>query len=237
MASYKFVPLPEDRFASEEVHEAVENLSARESDDDLRSGTLPETYEEANGISWFTYAKEEIEDIETLDGIEEIRVPEKNEVVMLDNGYLAFEKCNKKTEQELLTAMAQTFTEGYALQPVEFEEDTLRQVLGDANSVLGLDVAPKRPAKPNKVSARDTKLEATDFPEEHDVDPFEKVKVDLPGRNIDVAVGFDRDGTVILYTRAEMHEQVRMLRLIAENIINEYLDYGSFQTTLGEDKE
>lgn len=233
MPSYKFVPVPEDGLKTDNVRDQIEDLSARDSQTKPRSGTIPESYAEVDGIYWFDYAQEKIEEFETLDGVETLPIPDKYSVVFLSDEYLAFEKCNQDIEKALLAAISGKFTDGYSLNPVEFEEETLRKVLDDADSILRLEVAPERREKPNKVSAKDTKLEETDFPEEHDADPFEKVKVELPDRSIDVGVSFDKDGVVILHTRSmEMHEQVRVLRLIAENVIDEYLDQDSFQTTL-----
>ena len=232
MPRYKFAPAPEEAMQTEHVEDKVEQLSAYE-DTKPRSGTLPETYNEYHGIPSFNYVWEEIEERETLDGVIDVPNYEEYPVVFLCDRYVAYKVCNQKIEGELLGTISSNFVPGYSLKPVEFEEETLRSVLKDADSVLRLDVAPKRREKPDKVSAQDTKLEETDFPEEHDVDPFEKVKVELPDEGVDVSVGFDKSGIVILYGRdMEMRDQVQILQVIAETVVDEYLDHDSFQASL-----
>jgi len=234
MTSYKIVPVPSDGIETGNIQNALEDLSALESEAELRSGTVPDSLQRTrDGVCWFEYAKETVDEYDTLDGTSERIIPERYAVVLLGNGYIAVEKCTRDIEREIVSAISNKFTDGFSLSPVEFKEKTLRKVLDQSDNILGLDVAPKRAGKPDRVSGRDTSLAETDFLDEHGVDPFEKVKVELPGKDIDINVSFDRKGNVVLHTRTmPMRRQVRVLRYIADKIVDRYRDQTSFQRTL-----
>lgn len=67
MGSYKLIPLKKDtKLDFKNVEDKIEELSARTSRGELRSGTLPETFGRRNDeICWFEFCREEYQELNT----------------------------------------------------------------------------------------------------------------------------------------------------------------------------
>ena len=236
MASYKIVPLRDESIDTEAIEAGIEATSAFNSDADLRSGMLPQTFNVgADGVCWAEYGRETYYDLTTLEGTEETKRADRYEVIFLQNGYVAIAKATKEVEQEILTTLAAVLDEDVKFETVEFDEEDLRTVIEESSRVQRVDVSPSKRERPDHVSAQDRgDLRETDWWEQYFGDTFEQVCVDLPNRNIEVEIGFDDTGRITLYGREiEMAVQAEAMRYLTDEIIDPYRSPSDFQGTLG----
>ena len=236
MASYKVVPLRDESIDTDAIEAGIEATSAFSSDADLRSGMLPQTFEVgADGICWAEYGRETYYDLTTLEGTEQTKRAKRYAVLFLQNGYVALQKTTKEVEQEVLTALAAVLDEDVKFETIEFDEENLRTVIEEASRVQRVDVSPNKRERPDHVSAQDRgDLRETDWWEQYFGDTFERVRVDLPDRNIEVEVGFDDTGRITLYGRKiEVAIQAEAMRYLTDEIIDPYRSPSDFQGTLG----
>jgi len=236
MASYKIVELRDESIDTEAIEAGIEATSAFNSDADLRSGMLPQTFTEgADGLCWAEYGRETYYDLTTLEGTEQTKRAERYAVLFLQNGYAAIAKATNDVEQDILTTLAAVLDEDVKFETVEFDEEDLRTVIEESSRVQRVDVNPSKRERPDHVSAQDRgDLRDTDWWEQYLGDPFEQVRVDLPNRNIKVEVGFDDTGRITLYGREiEMAIQAEAMRYLTDEIIDPYRSSSNFQGTLG----
>lgn len=237
MPSYKLIPTPDDDLDTDNVEERVESLSARESDEEFRRGTLPETFDRlAVDVFWFEYAIEREFEYETLSGEHTTKILEKHPIVFLGGDFVAIGNCNKEVENELLSFLESHFVPGYALDVLEFEEATLRKIIEQAPDIVKADLNPTKRSEPERISGRDRRsLQATDFWDRYEGEPVSKVKVKLPNEGTEITVGFDKRGIIVLYERKlTMQEQVSALTYVADNVVSRFIT-PQYQSTLTEE--
>lgn len=237
MASYKILPRRDNGIDIETIQNRVENMSALESGADLRSGTLPRSFEAfPGGMCYVEYAKEEYAEITTLDTEDkEVKVADMYPVIFLGNGYVAYDANlpNTDVESELIGLVADLLDENIRYEPVTFDAETLEDVVERSNKVREADFAPETGQKPQRVSARHIPgLQDTDLWEDYGSDPLEKVRVELPDEMF-YNVSFYEKGKITVHGREIPEDvQVEVLRYITEEVISN-LDVHSFQKTLG----
>lgn len=235
MASYKILPLQEDGIDLETLQNRVEHMSALESSEELRSGTLPRTFETfQDGMCYVEYAKEEKTEVTTLEGDdEEIKVADMYPIIFLGNGYVAYDANlpNKDVENEVVQTVADLLNEDIFYEPVEFDRDTLHSIVDRSDKVREADFAPSS-QRPDNVSARYLPgLQDTSFWEKYGSEPLEKVKVDLPDKAI-YNVSFYEKGKVTVHGRKIPEDvQVEILRYITDEVVSS-LGVETFQKTL-----
>jgi hypothetical protein len=235
MASYKIVPLRDDGIDTEAIEAGIEATSAFNSDANLRSGMLPQTFTEgADGICWAEYGRETYYDLTTLEGTEQTKHADRYAVLFLQNGYIVIAKATKEVEQEILTILAAVLDKDVKFETIEFDEEDLRTVIEESSRVQRVDVSPNKRERPDYVSAQDRgDLRDTDWWEQYFGDTFEQVRVDLPDRNIEVEVGFDDTGRITLYGREiEMAIQAEAMQYLTDEIIDPCRSPSDFQGTL-----
>ena len=233
MASYKIAALPGEDTATRTIEERIKVHSAFDQQEDLRSGTLPYTFEQiSHDICHFIYAREESYDIETLEGTSEVTYANKFIVAFLGDEYVAYQYCNQDIEQKILSVVGSVAGGGVQPEPIQFDEHSLRRVIDQSDSVRRADVAPNRKEGPDFVSGRDrTDLRRTDWWDQYLADPFEQVMVSLPTERAEFDVGFDDQGKVILYGRSiPVSTQVKILQYIIDEIASRYINIHSFQS-------
>lgn len=236
MPSYKITPTENERIDTESLREGIEATSGTNSNRDPRSGTIPDTFRMGDmGVCWVQYGREDFYDRPTWEGIEETLEVDKYPLVFLQNGYVAHGKAANPFMEDMQSILQEILNSDISFEPIEFDEDDLHKVIEQASKLQEVNVAPSSRDDPDYLAAGDRKdLRDTTFWEDHQVDPFEKIRVQLPDRGTDVDVGFDDDGTVILYGRnMDMTVQARALRYLTDEIIDRYVDRGDFQGTIG----
>lgn len=238
MPSYKLIPAPEDEVDTSNPQQVIEELSARDSDQEFRRGTLPESIAALPDLDvfWFSYAIERELEYETLDGEHTTKILEKHPVIFLDSGFIAIGNCKKEVEEEIIEFLEAHFISGYSLETLELRKSSLRRIINDAPEIIKADFNPTERSEPEQISGKDRRsLKATDFWERHEGEPVSKVKVNLPGEGREIRAGFDKYGTIILYEqKLSMKQQVEALLYISENIVSKYVDPG-YQSTLTEE--
>lgn len=238
MASYKVLPLREQGIDVEQVRQRVENQSALQSNQELRNGTLPRTFEAFRGeMCYLEYAQEDYAEITTLEGDDErIKVADMYPIIFLGNGYVAYDANlpNQEVENSIVTVVADLLDTNIRYEPVTFDKDTLHDIVERSDKVREADFAPSS-QKPRSVSARYLPgLQETEFWEQYGSEPMEKVRVDLPDQD-SYNISFYEKGKVTVHGRQISPEiQVDLLRYITEEIVSN-LDIESFQRTLGSD--
>lgn len=237
MPSYKLIPTPQDDLDTDNVQERVDSLSARESTKEFRRGTMPETLAGlADDVFWFQYAIEREFEYETLDGEHTTKILEKHPVVFLGGDFVAIGNCTKDVESELVAFIESHFVPGYALEVLDFQESTLRQIIDQAPDIIKADLNPTDRSEPERISGRDRRsLKATDFWDRYEGEPVSKIKVKLPNEGTEITVGFDTRGIVVLYEQSlTMQEQVEALHYVADNIVAQFTT-PQYQSTLLEE--
>lgn len=238
MASYKVLPLREQGIDVEQVRQRVENQSALQSNQELRNGTLPRTFEAFRGeMCYLEYAQEDYAEITTLEGDDErIKVADMYPIIFLGNGYVAYDANlpNQEVENSIVTVVADLLDTNIRYEPVTFDKDALHDIVERSDKVREADFAPSS-QKPRSVSARYLPgLQETEFWEQYGSEPMEKVRVDLPDQD-SYNISFYEKGKVTVHGRRIPPEiQVDLLRYITEEIVSN-LDIESFQRTLGSD--
>lgn len=237
MASYKILPLRDNGLDLETIQKRVENMSALEVNAELRSGTLPRSFKTFHGeMCYVEYAKEEKTDVTTLEGDdEEIKVADMYPIIFLGNGYVAYDANipNKEVETEIVGLVSDLLDTDIRYEPVTFDRHDLEDVVEQSNKVREADFAPETLEKPQRVSARHIPgLQDTELWQNYGSDPLEKVKVDLPDEAV-YHISFYEKGKVTIHGRnIDVDIQVDVLRYITDEVISN-LDVGSFQQTLG----
>ncbi len=236
MASYKIAPIPEDSIAIETIEAGIEATSAFDSDAELKSGMLPQTFTEgADGLYWAEYGRETYYDRMTLEGPVETKRAERSEVIFLQNGYIAIKKRPQKVEEKILATLTTVLDNEVKLETIGFDEDDLRTIIEESDRVERVDVSPESIDGPDHISAQDRgDLRNTDWYDQHVADPFEKVRVELPNRRVNVDVGFDDTGRITLFKRElDMAIQAEVMQQLTDEIIDPYRTPRDFQGTLG----
>lgn len=236
MPSYKIIPTEKDRIDPETLREGVKTVIGPKSTQDPKRGIVPDTFtENEDGICWTEYGREETYDRPTWDGTEETTEVSKFPIAFLQNGYVAHGKASKTIETEIKATIQKLLASEISLDPVEFDEEDLAEVIDQASVLQQANVSPSDRDDPEYLTASDRgDLRNTSFWEDYDVDPFEKIRIAVPGRDVDVDIGFDAKGSVILYGRnMEMAVQARALRYLVDEIIDQYVNRGDHQGTLG----
>lgn len=233
MASYRITALPSTELDHTTIRECSEARSAFGCEKPLRHGTLPDTFTTTpEGLCWVVYAEESEYEKETLNGTETTTVAEKYTIIFLGNGYIAYEYCTQEVEQDILSVVGATIEEGVRLEPIIFDESALQRVIDQSETVRRVDIAPARKEAPDLVTGRDRMdLRQTDWWDQNTADPFEQIKVDLPTEDAEFDVGFDDRGKVVLYGKnIDQRTQAQILRYVSDEIIDAYVDTGSFQS-------
>ena len=236
MASYKILPLRNEGIDLEKIENRAENMSALESSADLRSGTLPRSFQTFQGeMCYVEYAQEEETELTTLDDDDKkIKVADMYPIIFLANGYVAYDANlpNQDIETEVVQMVSNLLDTDIAYEAVEFDKDDLEGVVNQANKVREADFKPSS-QKPNSVSARYLPgLQDTEIWHQYENDPMEKVRVDLPDHTT-YNVSFYEKGKVTVHGRNIPEEiQVDVLRYITDEVVSN-LDIDSFQKKLG----
>lgn len=236
MPSYKIIPTENVRIAPQTLQEAVNTVLGPDSTRDQRRGIVPDTFtENEDGICWVKYGREETYDRPIWDGTEETIEVSKFPIVFLQNGYVAHGRASNTIETEIEATIQELLDSEISFDQVEFDEDDLAEVIGQASTLQEANVSPTDRDDPEYLTASDRgDLRNTSFWEDYDVDPFEKIRIAVPGRDVGVDVGFDAMGTIILYGRKmEMAVQARALRYLVDEIVDQYVNHGDHQGTLG----
>jgi len=236
MASYKILPLRNEGIDLEKIENRIEAMSALESSADLRSGTLPRSFQTFQGeMCYVEYAEEEETEVTTLEGEgEPIKVADMYPIIFLGNGYVAYDANlpNQETEAEVVQMVSNLLDTDIAYEAVEFDKNDLEGVVDQANKVREADFKPSD-QKPNSVSARYIPgLQDTEIWNQYENDPMEKVRVDLPDHTT-YNVSFYEKGKVTVHGRnIPADVQVEVLRYITDQVVSN-LDIDSFQKKLG----
>lgn len=236
MPSYRLAPLPNIDLKAEEVSERIKELSARKSDEELKRGTLPETFRAlSEDVFCFDFGFQIEYEALTLDGPEKRVRLEKVPVVFLSGEILAVGNCNKDTRNEILNFLQKGLSLDYSLETIEFKEEILRKVLGKAPNLLKAKFKPEQKwERPEEVSGRDRDLRQTELWQEYEGEPLSKIKVELSGGDEDIMAGFGENGVLVIHGRSiPISKQVAVLNSIAENIISEVLKRQTYQRSLG----
>lgn len=238
MASYKILPLRDDGIDLEKIETRVENMSALESSAEIRSGTLPRTFQVFRGeMCYVEYGQEEETEVTTLEGEgETVKVADMYPIIFLGNGFVAYDANlpNQEVENDVVQMVSALLDTDIHYEAVTFDEDDLEEVVDQANKVREADFAPTN-KKPKNVSARYIPgLQETEFWQQYEEDPLEKIRVDLPDRST-YNVSFYEKGKVTVHGRDIPPEiQVDVLQYITDQVVSN-LDIHSFQKKLGGD--
>ena len=227
MPSYKVLPTEEERYNPDLLRDGLGDEVGYESSLDPPRGVIADSFEGdiEDEIFWVKFGWERTGTRLTWEGEDQYSYIESYPVFFLQNGYIAHHKGRTDVRSSIRSAIQRVIQSGITLDHIEFHTDDLLDVLDQAESVQRLDIAPTDRSEPDYLSASDRDdLRKTNFVEEYEGEPFQKVKISVPGEDVDVNVGFDQDGTVILYGRnMELPKQASVLRFLCNEVIENYV--------------
>ncbi len=235
MASYKILPLQDKGIDVESIENRVESMSALESSAELRSGTLPHSFQTFQGkICYVEYAQEQETEVTTLEEEDKkIKVAGMYPVIFLGNGFVAYDANlpNQDIETKVVDMVSNLLDTGISYEAVEFNKDDLEDVVTQANKVREANFKPST-QKPNTISAQYLPgLQETKIWYQYASDPMEKVRVDLPDHTT-YNVSFYEKGRVTVHGRNIPEDvQVKILTYITDEVVSN-LDISSFQKKL-----
>jgi len=186
-------------------------------------------------MCYVEYAQEEETEVTTLEGEDEkIKVADMYPVIFLGNGYVAYDANlpNQDVEGAIVRMVSNLLDTDIHYEPVTFNEDAIKTVVDQANTVREADFKPSS-QKPNSVSARYLPgLQETEIWQQYEAEPLEKAKVDLPDRST-YNISFYEKGKITIHGRQIPKDvQVDVLRYITDEVVSN-LDIDSFQKKLG----
>lgn len=236
MPSYKLIPTETDQYDPDDLRDGIEAEDGTTSNRDPRCGTIPSTFDGSDGsdLYWVEFGWERTYTRSTWNGTETYIDLERYPVLFLQNGYIAHHKARSEVTTAIRAILQDILDAQISFDHVEFDPDDLFAVIDDADSVQRIDLAPTDRAAPEYLSASDRgDLRETTFMEDYNVEPFERVKIIVPSRKIDVNVGFDQSGTVILHGHdMPLRTQTQTLRYLCDELIDQYIDQNSVQGNL-----
>ena len=236
MPSYKLIPTESETVYSDALEERVKEQDGRQSDRSPKSGTIPDTFETGpKEMAWVEFGVERSYDRPTWDGTEPTIEVQRYPMFFLQNGYVAHHTATQAVMGDIQATIQCILASEIKLEPLSLNEAELGDVIDEAIRVQEAFVEPASHEDPDYLSAGDRHdLRDTSFWEDYQVDPFEKVRVELPGQDVDVDVGFDESGTLVLYGRSMRYDiQARALRSVTDEVIDRYVKETDFQGTIG----
>jgi len=205
----------------ERVKEVVHKFPAKECRAQLKYGTIPESFEEIEGVLIFYYVIEYEAEYETIEGVKKIEPPpvEKIPVAILGDNVLITGHSKKECEDEILSFVSEHIVPGYVLQNIEFDEEVLRAVVEKYPDVLQLDLTPMD-GRIDKISCIGRGLTDSDFWRDYGDQPLIHVKVRLVDLPEEANVGFRRKGIITIYNRNfSIQQQIRVLKEVVRIIL------------------
>lgn len=233
MPSFVIIPLPKSAWNKENIKRVVNDFDVTKCKASPKAGTMPESFCENAGACFFYYAIEYEQKYETLEGIKTV-LPfpiEKIPVIMFDN-IIAIGHSKKEFEEKVLKFIEANITPGFVLQPLEFDEGLLREVI-ENREVLQLDLTPVS-GRIDRISCIGRGVTETEFWKDYGDQPLVHVKVRLTELPEEANVGFRKRGIVTIYNRNfTAAQQIATLSAIIPLILQYYLVKATFQTKLG----
>lgn len=237
MPSYQLVQFPRDAVSNEEIAKRAARLDVKGSKAPLKEGVIPSSIHKLEDSLVMELGFEYMDEIETIDGMTQVKRIERVPAVILSSGFLFMGSCIADIRDRLQSFFETNFVQGVVLGRIKFDETTLRTVIDScAPDIVKLDVKPSRQEEPDQISATGRRVYGSPFYETYGEEPLEFVKVRLVNLNDQPIVGFRRYGTItISSTSFTLAEQASILRYIVDRVIGPYLarTHGStFQTKL-----
>lgn len=236
MPTYKLIPTGEEQYDPKTLREGVIASEGSESSRNPPRGMVSSTFgcNDSNELCWVEFGWEHTFSRPTWDGTETYTAVQMYPIQFLQNGFVAHLNARNEVTDEIRSHLHGILDSDIVLEHVEFDPNSLLAVIEEADSVNRVDVAPADKEEPEYLAAMDRgDLRDTRFIDEYVVEPFERVKISVPNHEIDVKVGFDKTGAIILYGQnMPLQTQAVYLRYVCDELIDEYLAEISKQGSL-----
>lgn len=185
-------------FSEDELFKKAKNLTIENEQELPKSGIVGDFKILQDGGFAFRYARIRKEHHDYFD--EERPEYEEFTVIFLERGYVVLETAKKEVSNEIREFIEAHFLEETSLTEVNTGERVVRDVEDKCKNLYSMHVRPVSLDEPEKLKGTDKQdVSGTEFYERKIDEPLEKVKVDFASSRIDVKIGVDDDGTLILY--------------------------------------
>lgn len=222
MPSYMIAQLKDFSFNENEIYEKVQNLSAKESSKDLRTGTLPESFHSGERGCRFVYVREEWMEEGGLDDARRVKTTKKFSIVIKRSGHVVLQmaNCKKSVKREILAFVQGNFADAFAIEPVSFSDTDLRRMEKDAGSLYELGVYPRSTAEVDEIKMIDRdEVRGKNVHTVYNDEPWAKIKVGLNRDDIDRKIGIAQSGKVTIYGRdLDPNSELKILSAVIQEI-------------------
>lgn len=233
MPSYVLIPMPKKQYLKEKVLKRIDELPAKNSKEEFKQGTLPETIVTSEVAAAFKFAFEYELEYTTLDGPKKTKASREIPIVFLDKGFLLIGYCTNDIQQKVLEFIEKNFVHGVVLNPIKFQERTLREAIENCPDVSQADIEPSAMKRVDRISCIGRGITDSEFWEDYGSEPLRMVKVNVSQLPEEPNVSFRKNGVIAIHnTSFTLDQQVMVLNYVVEKIIGPYLQEIRLQTKL-----
>jgi hypothetical protein len=235
LASFIIVKVPPRKWDSEAVQALVNRLSAHESKAEFKDGTKPETFRSANGCIYFKAGFEYPHELEGLEDTIHVKPFKSFQIVFVEDGFLAIENTPDQTDLDWIRRFLENnFISQIVLEPIPFDERTLRKIAEGNPDVFEIELMPASPGMENVDRLKYTGRGVTrsKIHEDYGSEPIAKIKVQLDEVGQGVTVAFYKDGRLTIFRQSDPDRVTAVLKIVIDMIVAPYVKEVSYQTRL-----
>ncbi|WP_414837124.1 hypothetical protein [Candidatus Nanohalococcus occultus] len=203
MSSHIICRLKEFSYNREGIQKTVQNLSVNESRDGIR-GTDPDSFIATSKGCKFDYVREEIEEVESFDGITKIPRKVSYTIAILKSGHviLGIGSCTKSVKKEVIRFFQANIANDFAIEQVSFSSQDLRRMEKRAEGLYQLAVYPVDGDEADQIKIIDRdEVRGKNAHNKYGDQPWARIKVGLPRDYIDTKVSFYENGKLTIHGR------------------------------------
>ncbi|MEZ3143571.1 hypothetical protein [Halobaculum sp. MBLA0143] len=216
MVSFKFARVPQENLALDNIEEVVREWSIREGDEESGQGAIPETLNvPSDDTAYFKYGNWRTEEVEKLDGTEQVPKCEKRLMGVLGGNLFFVETASTNDYRESMVDMFEReFTDGIVLETEEFISSAMKMAEAQADDLLEVKFLPSGRMEPESITIEDRgDVMGTDAYERHEDEERRRLRMELNPESQTLKQGFKKRGVFTAYHRdLQSDEMVGILR-------------------------
>ena len=235
MPSFVVFRTPKLDFTPQQIVAKARSLSIFSNISPVKEGVLPADTEQVGGSIYMSFGFEYVLEYNTLEGKKEDKALGDVPVIFLNERFLAIGAVPEDVESKARKFVQDNFVKEFELEQIEFNEPTLRKILGSSPDVFQIDHTPTRLGLEtvDRITYVGRGVTDSRIHEDYGSEPLAKIKVRLGEIQNEARIGFDKRGIITIYQRGFTRaQQTIILRYIVERIIAPYLSQALFQRRL-----
>lgn len=235
MVSFIIVKVPQLEADRDKLAEKVNKLSIHKNSETYRKGIKPETLAFVDDGTYFEFGFEYDIEFPTVEGVSSAKTYRPVKIILLRSNFLVIEALRAEELDIVKRFLESNFTPEVVIEPIPFDDQTLRSVIDNSQDVFEIDHSPFGKGMESvdhlKYSGRGGIIHSLVY-EEHGDEPIERVKVKLKEIPQQVRIAFNKKGTVTVIQKLEPDELIPIIGIIVERVIAPYTSKMSYQRRL-----